>query len=84
MFRVVRGENCLGLDSILFLGSHSHNYNTRGHDLILGPFPRVESIRYNFQYQFVKVYNEIPENIKRLETLERFKCELFRYYLDAY
>ena len=42
----------------------SHNYNTRNNTDMLLPYPRVEAIRMNFRYQFVKVWRRIPEYIK--------------------
>ena len=32
---------------------------------MLSPFPRVEAIRMNFEYQFVKVRLEVSEFVKR-------------------
>ena len=40
-----------------------HEYDTRSRDQLLTPFPRVESIRMGYQYQFINISSEVPENI---------------------
>ena len=83
MFKVIKLHECPELQRVLNLEYPAHGYQTRVTNFVL-PFPRVEAIRYNFQYQFLDIYNEIPERIKNVERLARFRNDLFEYFLGRY
>ena len=51
----------------------SHMYETRYRGSLVVPFPRVDSIRMNFKYQFCNVWNDIPDNIRNATSLRIFK-----------
>ena len=61
-----------------------HEYDTRSRDQLLTPFPRVESIRMGYQYQFINIWNEVPENIKNATSLKSFKAALSQLFLSFY
>ena len=58
-----------------------HNYLTRNINEILLPFLRVEAIRMNFKYEFVKVWLEVPEYIKCKRSFLQFRNALSEFYL---
>ena len=60
-----------------------HDYLTRNQNLTL-PFPRVDAIRYNFVYQFVKIWNCVPKDIKNSCSLKIFKTEYSTFILHFY
>ena len=66
---------------------HSKLFHAITHDDLLSPrdtrdstnlsirsvFPRVNAVKYSFQYQFSRVWNNIPVEIKQIENLKQFK-----------
>ena len=81
MFKLLKLEyypNILAFINPEFL---NHTYKTSRRDLSL-PFPNVEAVLTYFKYQFLKIHNKIPINIKRLESHDGFKRE-FQNYLIA-
>ena len=61
-----------------------HEYDTRSRDQLLTPFPSVESIRMGYQYQFINIWNDVPENIKNATSLKSFKAALSQLFLSFY
>ena len=55
MFQVMILKYVPCLEKALSLGYPSHSHDTRHRDRIELPFPRIESIRMNFQYQFSRI-----------------------------
>ena len=55
-------------------------YNTRQNNHLRLPFPRVNSIKYNFTYQFILTWNSIPDYIKLSPSSNKFK-KLYTNYL---
>ena len=53
----------------------THTYKTRNQSYVL-LFSIVETIRLNFKYQLINIWNEVPENIRELESYNMFKGEL--------
>ena len=62
----------------------SHHYLTKNSNEMLLTFPRVEAIRLNFEYQFVKVWLEEPEYIKGKRSYLQFKNVLSELYLEQF
>ena len=84
MYKVIKLNMCPTLQFNLDLSYPAHAYSTRcSNDLVL-PFPRVEAIRLNFKYQCVKLWNGVPESIKSLTSLRRFKKTLISTMLNEY
>ena len=84
MYRVLKLNECPTLRNILSITYPSHNHNTRNANSLILPFPRVEVVRMSYLYQFNKVWNEIPEVIKSMENLKKFKSALYNYYVSQY
>ena len=84
MFKILRMDLCPTLLSSLDINTASHMYSTRHRDDLILPFPRVETLRINFKYQYVSIWNSVPENIKACGSLTRFKSLLIEYFLSQY
>ena len=57
----------------------SHDYNTRRNSLLI-PLNNFTNFRYNFTYNAIKVWNDIPADIKKL-TSKRFKTEIKKHFM---
>ena len=84
MYSVLKHGKYPTLRSTLDVSYPNHEYSTRGRNDLILPFPRIEAVRMNFKYQFIKVWSELPENIKSQRTSRSFKRVLMEYYLDQY
>ena len=84
MYKICNTNSVPTLKNALDLHFPDHDYSTRGSNTLVVPFPRVESIRINFKYQFVKVWNDVPENIKASESIAIFKNSLKQHFLNSY
>ena len=51
LFKVIKVNISPILQSTLDLRVRDHPYDTRGGELYRVPFPRVENVRVNYQYQ---------------------------------
>ena len=63
---------------------HGHLTRSRDNEQLLVPFPRVDAIKINFQYQFISIWNSIPINLKTLPTVNSFKKALTQHYVNMY
>ena len=61
-----------------------HGNNTRKRDDILPPFPRVQVIKMNFEYQFITLWNNVPAYISNSSAIVIFKKRLVEYFLSSY
>ena len=61
-----------------------HSYETRFSDRFVLPFPTVENVRMNFKYQFINVWNDIPNNIKLSPSFSMFKLKYYEHLIDSY
>jgi hypothetical protein len=61
-----------------------HNYATRQEFLLRLPFPRINMLRHSFSYQFVDIWNSIPDDIKHSPSLSALKVRLITYLLEQY
>ena len=84
MYNVMKHGKFPTLRSILDISYPNHEFSTRSRNDLILPFPRIEAVKMNFKYQFMKVWSELPANIKSQRTLRCFKRVLMEYYLDQY
>ena len=84
MFRIIKLNECPTLQSAIDLIYPDHEYDTRNRDLLIGEFPRVETLRYNYKYQLKKIWNDISQPIKDLTKLSTFKRVLKEHLLSKY
>ena len=74
VYRVIKLNQFPSLQGALDLREQSHSYATRVTEQFVVSFPRVEAVRMSFKYQFVKIWNTLPNYIKTLESLKTFKA----------
>ena len=81
MFKIIKNgwQSQLLLD---YLDIDQHDHFTRLRDNLLLPLPRVSCIRINFIYQFMYIWNNIPEFIRNIERIGVFKRELHFYIIS--
>ena len=84
MYRIVKLEEFNTLSRSLNMSYPNHHYPTSARNQLLRPFPRTESIRMNYKYQFCDIWNGLPESVKEAPTLKIFKKTLTDYYLSSY
>ena len=84
MYKVLVHGEYPTLQNNLYLVHPQHSHDTRSSTNLTLPFPRVEVIRMNFRYQFVDVWNSIPDVIKCIPTAKAFKRSLSNLYLENY
>ena len=84
MFKIVNENSNPYLQNSIEISYPSHRYNTRNRNQLLTPFPRVDAIRYNFQYQFIDIWNQVPDSIKESGSLRAFKRRYFEHILNTY
>ena len=70
-------------DLIAGLSAH-HNHNTRFGNNIRNIVPRNKAIKYNFIYQSIKCWNNVPVNIRCLATFNNFKHVLTAHIFSNY
>ena len=69
--------------NLLDIHSANHDHFTRNRNDLLPPFPRVEAIRQSYKFNFIQIWNTIPNNIKNSRTVSSFKHKLINYYITA-
>ena len=84
MYSIIVDKSIPSLKRQLFLEDPGHNYDTRTANTLRLPFPRVEVIRMNFRYQFVNIWNGIPEDIKSKPSKKSFKRAYIQYIINNY
>ena len=84
MYKVIRMNLYASLRQSLPLHYPSHGCETSNRGNIVFPFPRTESIRQNFQYQFITIWNSIPIEIRNETSLSKFKSSLKSYFMSFY
>ncbi len=62
----------------------NHDYLTRDRNSFKLPFPTVRTIKLNFLYQAINVWNELPNILKTAETVNKFKKTYRNVILDGY
>ena len=84
MFKILAlGENNTVSDT-LAMETAAHDYNTRTRNNLRTPFPRVDAIKRSYKYQFIGIWNDIPQCAKNCDSLKSFKRVLSNYFLETY
>ena len=84
MYRLLAENSNPYLQNSIQVRYPTHYYNTRSRNQLSLPFPRVDAIKYNYQYQFVDIWNGVPENIKNSESLKLFRKRYTEYLINLY
>ena len=80
MFKVIKLNKFPILFDCLDLRHPPQQYEARNNE----SFPRTESIRANFLYQFINIWNSIPIHITNQPSLSKFKAEYTQHLLSNY
>ena len=64
------------------LPARQHYHDTRGRNQALPAFNRLHSTQRSLSYVIPSIWNSIPNNIKNVNNLAKFKNELNDYLLD--
>ncbi|CAB4042409.1 Hypothetical predicted protein, partial [Paramuricea clavata] len=64
--------------------SKIHSVNTRNKDKLDIPLYNSASGQRTFHYRAVSIWNELPNHIKDIDTLNRFKIEYKRHLLHGF
>ena len=84
MFKVMRLGINPHIRPLIQIDYNEHDHFTRRRGEIQVPFPRVESVKINFEYQFINIWNNIPDNIKNAPSVNVFKKRLNTFFIDGY
>lgn len=86
IYKMIHGLTPNYLTSNLIFTRQIHAVNTRqnNNNLLRLPAYRLEQTQRNIFYNGVKLYNELPRDIKSIETLNRFKIECTKYIKTHY
>ena len=62
----------------------SHNLSTRSNNLPVSMFFRTTLGQHSINFMGPKIWNSLPESVRNVDTLNRFKSEVKNYYLSFY
>ena len=82
MYKIINLNKFESIPKNLQLGYPTHDYPTRNRDNLITPFPGVNSIKFNYGYQFMGVWNGIPAHIREISPLRSFKTKLIKYFSE--
>ena len=83
MYKLVKLNNRY-LQPLINIENVEHQYSTRLTGSLRVPFPRIDSVKFNFEYQSVHIWNSIPNQIKNVTSLNIFKKNYKKYLIDLY
>ena len=84
MYKIIKLNQCPTVQMNLNLIFSEHGYNTRNVNNPRTPFPRVNAVRMNYNFQLVAKWNVIPDHIKSHNSISRFKSEFMKYLVNNY
>lgn len=86
IYKTLKGHLPKYLSENLTHTSNIHDRNTRqnDNDILRLPNFKLESSRKNIFYYGIKLYNEMPKEIKEKESLNGFKTVCRKYVMDKY
>ena len=84
MYKCLKTNQNSFVSDCVALEQASHSHQTRHHDRLMEPFPRVESVRVNYEYQFIHIWNGLPYEIRESESTACFKRSLKEDLLNMY
>ena len=84
MFKIIKLNLCPTVSENLRLRYPPHDHSTRNRNNLIPPFPRINTIKFNYEYQFITIWNNIPETIRDSRSVGIFKQELRNYFIETY
>ena len=67
----------------MIYNSQIHQYNTRIRDDLRIPYERLELCRNSFVVKGIKLWNDIPNEIKLANSMQYFKSKIKKRMLDS-
>ena len=61
-----------------------HNLNTRNRNLAVPQFHRLTTTQHSINFQGPNFWNTLPDSLKNLENVTKFKKELKKYLISLY
>ena len=78
MFKILNGEAPTYLQDLF-----SVRYNIRNSEMRLNvPRPRTDHMKKSFCYSGAVLFNSLPQNIRKCQSLPQFKKAINKYYND--
>ena len=77
-------NSCNNIASMLNTHSNTHNYSTRNCNNFVLPRYRLNHSQTSFHFQAVKIFNQLPIEIKQCNSSTSFKAKLKKYFLSLY
>ena len=84
MFRVLKLNALPSVQANLNLEFPTHEHFLRNYSDPRVPLPRVTSIRLNYNYQCVSIWNSLHDSLKMIESFKLFKKNLIQSILETY
>ena len=84
MYKLLKMQRNEHVAKLVKIEMPTHGDPTSSGSRLILPFPRVESIKFNFEYQFINNWNSIPLEIAESSSLRVFKKRLFNYFVGKY
>ena len=81
MYKLLKLKNRY-LQPLFIIENIEHNYSTRQIGTLQLPYPRVDSVKFNYEYQSLKIWNSIPLEIKDSRSLSIFKKNFKKYLVN--
>jgi hypothetical protein len=69
-------------DSYLPILDYAHRYNVRSNENLRLPLPRLNTDRQSVIYKGIGLWNELPLEIRSLDSFEHFKVAIRQYFQD--
>ena len=84
MFKLMKLGTNPHVRPLIQITNVEHGYPTRRRSEIQVPFPRVESVKINFEYQFIDIWNSIQDDVKNAPSVNVFKKRMNGYIFEHY
>ena len=84
MYKIVQLDINETVGDTMVLSEAPHNYNTRNRHNLRPPYPRTDTILYSYKYEFISIWNSVPDAIKIATSLKIFKRKLTELILESY
>ena len=84
MFKLIKLDSCPSLRNCISLNYPSHSYSTRQRDQAQLPFPYIRALRISYNYQFIQIWNSLPNSARNCDRLSIFKKTVTDHLMNSY
>ena len=84
MFKIINSIESSDLDNFVRKFSDFHNYPTRNHDNYVLPKYNKNRSKFCIDYQTIQIWNSLPDHLKFIQSLFKFKKALHKYLVSKY